>query len=291
MFCVEYDRALAKLQEDMRLRNFTENTMKTYEQAVRAFLDTMCCPIEDISTLTIRTYLRTLVDRGLSPETYNVHNAAISFFMDVTLERGINKKQIPRMKLDKKLPQILTISEVQALFDVCDDIKYKAIFSLAYGSGLRISEIVDLHIRDIITTDNQRRIYIEKAKNRTARYACLAESTLILLRKYLRETNISRNKDAFLFPGRNPNDHICQAAVNKQLKKYLNLAGIKKDNVTMHSLRHSFGTQLYEDGVDLAQLKVLMGHKSLSSTLLYVHLADTETKVQSPMDSLSNISD
>lgn len=274
------------------LQSLTANTYTSYLRTVTKFLKDMALPVSELSYHHVREYLAARVTSAntgtgkLSPQTYNAYHAALTFFFEVTLERDVNRRQVPRMKLDKKLPLVLTKEQVKSLFAVCDDIKYKAIFSIAYGSGLRACEIINLRAGDIRTRDGERRIYIEKSKNRQARYALLSDSTLTTLRTYWKRMNFPNDANAYLFPGDTPGTHITYDAVNMAIQRYSAEAGLP--HVTLHTLRHSFATHMYEGGTEIPELKKLMGHKALASTLLYVRIADTYKGIVSPMDSLND---
>lgn len=282
--------ALLRLQEDLRLRNYSQSTMRSYTGIVSAFMDSTPLPVSSYSDETVRVYLLSLTDRMVAPQTYNVHHAALKFFFDVTLDKPFDTKKVPKMRLDQRLPAVLAAEDVSKLFSVCqsgklEDLRYLCIFSLAYGSGLRISEILSLRIRDIDTKGTHQRLRIERSKNRMERWALLSDFSLRYLRKYWKAAKLSKDQDTLLFPGfSQPDSPLTKEAVNDALKVYLKKAGVSTKGVSMHTLRHSFGTHYYEQAGDFVTLKKLMGHKAAGSTLRYVHLAENFKGVESPLD-------
>ena len=155
--------------------------------------------------------------------------------------------------------------------------------ALLYSSGIRVSELCRLHCGDIYLA--KKHIYISKSKNRSDRYAVLADRVVPILKQYIRQEHASATKDDWLFPGQKPGRHIStQSIYNELIRQYASL-GWKERGFNCHTLRHSFGLHLYEAGTDLMTIKEAMGHKSISSTTVYLTLGiGNGRSVKSPYD-------
>jgi site-specific recombinase XerD len=273
---------LTKLTEDIRLRGLSENTCETYMRNVRRYLDFLGdALIESTTESDLRRYSSYLRDeRGLAPRTLNTNLAAVVFLYEVTLDRQLNRKQVPFMKKPKVLPRIFTKPELCALMDVTSNLKHRAIISLGYGSGLRVSEVRNLKVADI-DSENMR-LFIERGKGAKDRYTILSETSLQCLRAYWRAYR-PNHPEGLLFMGHYRMPISVDACANA-LKEAIRKADIEPLGRSFHALRHCFGTYLLEDGVDLMTIKCLMGHSSISTTALYLHLANVGKGVTSPLD-------
>jgi site-specific recombinase XerD len=198
----------------------------------------------------------------------------------VTLDRALNYKKLPRLKQIRSLPKLFTKEEVRNIIDSASSLTHKALLMLAYGSGLRLSEITNLKVSDI--DSNQMRLFIRKGKGGRDRFALLPETTLGVLRDYWRE---QRPKD-WLFVAPNKGGQYNMRTVQDAFKAALRKSGVQKYG-TVHTLRHCFATHLLEDGVDLYSIKKLLGHVRMDTTVWYTQLADSKVlKLKSPIDSL-----
>lgn len=192
----------------------------------------------------------------------------------------MNYLQLPRFKKPKSLPAILSREEIRVLLEFCDNLKHKAMLMLAYGSGLRVAEIAALRVHDI---DSQTmRVFVNHGKGGKDRYTLLSEECLHVLRAYWKAFR-PKSPDGWLFLGANKSKHITPNSVAIAFKTRAKKAGIFR-NVSIHSLRHSFATHLLENGVSLFHIKELLGHARISSTTIYLHLANTTAGIQSPVD-------
>ena len=274
-------QALEKMQKDIILRNLSESTYKNYIRNVKKFIAFCNRPLEELDENDVRRFLEYLiVEKKHSPRTVNQHSSAIRFFFAVTLNRTMNYLQMPRFKKCKKLPDLLSREEAQSLIAACVNQKHKCWLLLAYGSGLRVSEIIALRVQDI---DSQSmRIFVKGGKGGKDRYTLLSVECLNALRDYWLHYRPGRN--GWMFPGvANSPNHVTDSALSTAFNKYQRQLGITK-NVSMHSLRHAFATHLFEDGATLLQIKELLGHASLNSTQVYLHLANTTSDLVSPAD-------
>ena len=277
-------QALEKMEVDIRLRGLSSSTLDRYLAHTATFLHYCKRPVEELNELHVRKFLEYLIkEKNLQPATVNVYSAAIRFFFAVTLNRTMNYLQIPRMKKTKALPVILTKAEISMLLVQSNNRKHKALLLLAYGSGLRISEIARLKVEDI--DSKSMRVFVRESKGKKDRYSLLSESTLDALRDYWRQYR-PKNSEGWLFPGTNNTGHITKEGIRYALNTALKKTSITK-NITVHTLRHCFATHLLEDGFNLLQIKELLGHSSISSTLVYLHLANTTKGIKSPADQLT----
>jgi site-specific recombinase XerD len=192
----------------------------------------------------------------------------------------MNYLQLPRFKVRKKLPELLNREEINRLINECANVKHKSFLLLAYGSGLRVSEIAKLRVNDI--DSKAMRIFVKNGKGGKDRYTLLSNECLCVLREYW---TIYRPKhhDGWLFPGVRNITHISSATIEDAFNNQLEKMRTAK-NVSIHSLRHAFATHLLEDGTDIFRIKELLGHASLSSTTVYLHLANTSSGITSPAD-------
>lgn len=191
------------------------------------------------------------------------------------------------MKFNTYLPQILTLEEVKYFIDTIPNLKHKAMLSTTASSGLRISETCSLRYDDISRSNMT--IHIRESKNRSDRYTILSAKNLDILTQYWYEYGKPRD---WIFPGQKEGTHINNQSMHYVIKEHTARLGWNK-NISCHTFRHCFGTFLYENGTDLNTIKQLMGHKSLSSTMIYLHLsAKAKSGVINPFDmevSMANI--
>ena len=276
---MDWEKYLERLDQDMALRSYSRHTRKVYRREVKNFLEFSGKPAEELTEEDVRQYVLRLMESSLARETVNTYQAGIRFFFGVTLNKAMNYLQMPRLKVEKSLPEIFSREEVSLVLAVCQNLKHKAMFALGYGSGLRVSEICALRVQDI--DSKQMRVFVRCGKRSKDRYTILSQSTLEILRDYWR-TYRPHHPDGLLFPGWRNLSPTTPEAVNDALIKWTAAAGIKK-KVSMHSLRHSFAAHLLEDGTDLFTIKQLLGHSSISSTAVYLRLAKVGGVV-SPLD-------
>jgi len=215
-----------------------------------------------------------------SPSTVNTYSAAIRFLFAVTFNRTLNYLQIPRQKKTKTLPEVLTREEVFSIIKSCNNIKHKAMIMVIYSSGLRVSEAAALKIQDI--DSKNMRLFVDYGKGSKDRYILLSETCLSFLREYWKMYR-PKHPEGWLFPGAYNVSHITYRAIENAFNKAVKRAQITK-NVSVHTLRHAFATHLLEDGATLLQIKELLGHSSIQSTTIYLHLANVNSDVKSPLD-------
>ena len=272
---------LTRFVEDMQLRGLTERTQISYHQHVVKFLEFCTKPTEELDTEDARSFLIHLMrEREICTSTINNYNAAIRFFYAITLNHTMNYLQMPRFKKQNKLPVLLSRSEIQRLITDCMNLKHRSFFLLAYGGGLRVSEIAALKVSDI--DSKAMRIFVHKGKGGKDRYTILSNECLCTLRDYWTVYR-PKHDDGWLFLGQGNHTHITIDAIEAAFDRAVERLEMSKD-ATFHSLRHAFATHLLEDGTSLFQIKELLGHASLNSTTIYLHLANTTANVVSPAD-------
>lgn len=237
--------------------------------------------MEEVNTKELRNFLLKYLKekRKLSTKSINYYNSIIRFIYDVVLDIPINQKQIPMLKGKRKLPKILSEEELNVFFSACKDYKYKTIFMLIYGTGLRISEATNIRIKDI--DSKKMRLFVRNGKGERERYTVLPKASLEMLRKYYKKYN-PNHPEGYMFLNEEGRP-ITKERLRVYFRRYRKEAKISEDFI-VHSLRHSFATKLVEEGVPLVQVKELLGHSCIRSTMTYVHVANNMQRVKSPLD-------
>ncbi len=277
-----------KIELYFELKGTPHSTRESYFRRIQAFfvyLEKQNTPIQELKEEDIQQYILFLKkEKGLSPGTINNYISSIRFFYTFVLEKDWNARKVPRMKRLKTFPVVPSREEIQTLLNSTDNLKHKAILALLYGSGLRVSEVAKLKIQDICS--KTMRVRVEHAKHNTNRYTILSETALKVLREYFR-SNFTKtyHPTDWLFPGQNSQDHIHVKTIKNTIIKLRNK--LKLDSrISAHTLRHCFSTHLLEDGTDPVFIQQLLGHKSLVTTLSYLHMTSKSyIGVKSPLDS------
>ncbi|MCL2826990.1 MAG: site-specific integrase [Eggerthellaceae bacterium] len=272
---------LAKLEQDLALRGLSDSTRYQYRKRIERYARFVARPLEETGEQDFRGFLLHLIeDEGLAASTVNCYSAAIVFLYEAVLGRQVDRRQVPRMKRRSRLPEVPTRAEARAIINAPKNPKHKAMISLAYSAGLRVSEIAALRVADIDSAGM--RILVRGGKGGKDRYTLLSQECLKALRDYYRRFRPD-HPDGWLFPGVCSPGHIKRGPVEDAFTAALARSGVKK-RMGIHAMRHAFGTHLYEDGVSLLDIKELLGHASLASTMVYVHLANVAGRVTSPLD-------
>ena len=275
------EQVLEKMSKDMQMRNFSHYTYYSYMHKGKEIIDYFNKPIEEVTTEELRNFLfeHLINKRKLSDRSVNYYNSIIRFMYEVTLDKLINKKQIPMRKLKKKVYKVLTKEELSTFFKCVDNFKFRTIFMLIYGSGLRIGEVVNLHISDI--DSKNMRVFVREGKGNKERYTILPKASLEMLRKYWTEYRPKVNTDLLFL--NELNKPINQYVIRTHFRKYRRKAKLN-EKVTVHTLRHCYATNLIENGATLIQVKELMGHSNIRSTMAYIHVANIDLEIESPLD-------
>lgn len=281
------DKYLDSFREMISLRGLTDHTLKNYCTYIRAYLHYLSNVLhktpEDISWQELRDYIKWLQhSRNLSDRTINCAISQLRFFTIYVLHKPWDDSQLPMRRFDLYLPYVPSKKDSLTFISSLPDLKQKAIAALMYSSGLRVGEVCHLKYQDI--ERRNMRIHISHGKNRSDRFAILSEYTLSILSDYWKTHGKPMD---WLFPAeRDVSKPLHANNVMRFMAKHEERLGWEH-RITCHSFRHAFGTHLYENGADLLTIKELMGHKSLHSTLIYIHLASTSfSRVKSPFDLL-----
>ena len=249
------NQLLKKLSEDMKMRNFSHYTYDAYMGKTREMIRYFNKPMEKVTMEELRYFLyqHLLIERKLADRSINYYNSIIRFVYEVTLDKILNKKQLPMRKKKKAVYKVLTREELGAFFNCVDDFKFKTIFMLAYGAGLRIGEIANLRVEDI--DSKTMRIFVREGKGNKERYTILPEETLKMLRKYWTKYRQNRRRGRIFLS--ESGAAITVGVMREHFRQYRRKAKLS-EKVTMHTLRHCFATNLIENGATLIQVKELM---------------------------------
>lgn len=275
-----YTKYIEEMKKAAKMRNLKERTLETYIYYCTTFLKATGKSPENLNCEDVRDFLLSKRDAGLKPATINLFCSSIHFFYRHVLHIPWDDLLIQRMLIDRALPTILTLEEIEILLNATKNLKHRAMFATMYSSGLRVSELVHLHYNDISRSTMQ--IHVRNTKNRVDRYTLLSERNLELLTEYWFKCGKPKE---ILFPHRYyPDQYLSTNSVEGAMRKALAASGLKK-HVSPHSLRHSFATHLMENGVEQRYIQALLGHKDPQSTEIYLHVSNkTLMGIKSPFD-------
>ena len=271
-----------RMSEDLKLAGYALSTHRIYLHYAKNFAKHFMRSPAKMGEKEIRTFLLYLLDeRKLSHDAYRQCHAALKFLYSVTLRRPFEVEPIPRRRGKRRLPIVLSGSEVQRVLAAFTEDKYRAVTMTIYAAGLRVSEACRLRIPDI---DSKRMvIHVREAKGGKDRYVMLSKVLLHTLRDYFRE---HRPHD-ILFEGNSREGHVSREAVRSALRRAGNKAGVSK-RLTPHILRHSFSTHLMELGTNLRVVQALLGHEHITTTSRYTSVSTRHLQgILSPLDVLS----
>ncbi|MBI2439235.1 MAG: tyrosine-type recombinase/integrase [Candidatus Moranbacteria bacterium] len=267
---------LQRIEGELKLKNYSQKTVKGYlvclSDYFRYIKDVKRNP--DISR--IKTYLLEKQARGQSPQTINLYLNAIKYFYREIFKSSV-LVDLKFAKTSNKLPVVLSRTEIEKIIDVINNKKHQLIISLSYGAGLRVSEAINLKIKDINLEELT--IHIKDAKGKKDRITVFPEK----LKLALAEIIVLREKDDYIFESAR-GGKLTERTAQIVFEKALEAAEIKKD-ATFHSLRHSFATHLLENGVDVRYVQELLGHSNIRTTQLYTKVTHPNLKrIKSPLD-------
>ncbi len=233
-----------RMIEDMTVRKFAARTQEGYIRAVKGFSTFLGASPDTASAEDLRRYRLHLVESGVGAPTINHSLTGLRFLFLVTLRKPAIVLDMPFLREPRRLPVVLSPQEVARLLDAAPGLKYKAALSVAYGAGLRASEVISLKIADI---DSARMVIrVEQGKGRKDRYVMLSEHLLDLLRAWWK----AGRPQGWLFPGQNPVNPLTPRQLNRACHAAAQMAEIDKP-VSLHTLRHSFATHLLEQKTDI----------------------------------------
>ncbi len=273
--------AIAAYIETLRLRNYSDNTIKNYRNHFIPFL--LYFENKKPSLITKNEIMDYLVMLRRKENWSSTHQNqvinSIKFFYEQVLKQPRTVYDLPRAKKEWRLPTVFAEEEVKSILTALDNLKHKTILCLAYACGLRVSEIVNMKIKDI---DSKRMVItVRQGKGKKDRQVMLSDKLLILLREYFKEYK----PKLYLFEGQFSEQYTARS-IEEVIKKAKAKAGVTKKG-SIHALRHSFATHLLEGGTDLISIKELLGHNSITTTSIYTHVSKKQlNKIQSPLDKL-----
>lgn len=274
---VQYNRYMETLQ----LKGYSPNTLRCYGHEFAQLLHVLKTkPVIGCNEDLIRRYVLYCINvLKLSENSIHSRLNAIKFYFQAVLRKKDFFIEMPRPKKHDILPKVIHSIDVKKIFEETPNLKHNTMLKLSYGMGLRVSEIINLKVRDIDSRSMQ--VFISRAKGKKDRYANLPDSILEQLRQYFREFKPTE----YLFEGQYGGQYSTRT-VQQVFQNSLRRAGVNK-KVGIHSLRHSFATHLLERGTDVRLIQDLLGHKDIKTTLLYTHISDKSLKkIKSPLDDL-----
>lgn len=266
--------------KEMQLREFSPRTQESYLAAVVGLSRHYGRSPEKICQKEIEDYLLHLrQDLDRSPSTCNVVISGLKFFYENAIKDESVKLRLPPRKKTRRLPEVLSRDEVHQIINYHANIKYRTMLMTAYSSGVRVSELVCLKPEHI---DNSRMVIkVEQGKGKRDRYTLLSERLLKQLRIYWKVCQPGE----WLFPSRNSaKGHISTSSVGRIYTRAKRDCGITKGK-GIHTLRHCFATHLLESGYDIRKIQLLLGHKNISTTMIYLHVSKKSLEMmKSPLD-------
>jgi len=269
------------MMREMALRGYAPRTREAYLQRMRRLVRYFGRPPDELSEDEVMDYFRSLASEKISSSTFNQSLAAARVYFVGVLKRDWEIKTLNYHKQPLRLPEVLNGEEVQRLFDGTESLRERALFEIAYGTGLRINEAIHLRVGDIDST--RMTIRVHRGKGAKDRYVPLPRTVLETLREHYQRERPRH----YLFPSpTKPNAPIHSTWVQRSFQYALRRARIEK-RATFHTLRHSFATHQLEAGVNPHVLRNLLGHRSLGTTERYFHVASDYLKTTpNPLDSL-----
>ncbi len=275
---------LQKFTEHLVLKAYSPSTIRTYRNEFAQLLQRLAnLPVQNLNAVVIQRYLHSCINKGLSEHSIHSRMNALKFYFEQVLHREKMFFEIPRPKKPFHLPQVLNKEEIAALIKAIENVKHKTMLMVAYGCGLRVSEITNLMVTDI---DGKRRLMmIRKGKGKKDRIISLSPALLIMLRAYYRMYKPKK----FLFEGAQPATPYSIRSLESIIQQAKQKAGISK-NGSMHMLRHSFATHLLDKGTDVVLIQKLLGHNDIKTTLRYLHVTNKDLlNILSPLEDIKNL--
>ena len=277
-------QALKLFTQHLILKAYSPSTIRTYSNELVQFLHAIKNqPASSFTVPRLKDYLQyCFVTLKLSEATLHSRINALKFYYEQVLGQEKFFWEIPRPKKPDQLPKLLNAEELRKLFNALTNKKHKAMLFTAYSAGLRVSEIVNLKISHIDSTQMQ--IFIERAKGKKDRYVNLSPVLLDILRTYIKGYQPRPRK--YLFESEQTLDAYPTRTIQQIFTNAKNKAGIQKE-VGIHSLRHSFATHLLDKGTDIRFIKDLLGHFDIKTTERYLHVSNHKlVNIVSPLDDL-----
>lgn len=259
-------------RNELRLRRYASSTIRTY-------CDNLKTIIYKIGEHPSINQIKDLLLTAKSTPHHKQMAGTIHRYFEFVLKQSLSLGDIPYPRKTSKLPEVLSIEEVRLILNQINNLKHRAVFSLLYGCGMRVGEVLNLKFSDI---DRARKVInIRQSKGNKDRAVMLSDNLISLLEEYYRIFK----PEEYVFNGQYGNIYSANS-INQFLKYYAGKAGINK-RIHAHKLRHCFATHLLESGTDMAVIQELLGHSDIKTTQIYAHVSKKLiSKVKSPLDSV-----
>ncbi len=263
------------MERELRIRNYSGKTVKSYLYGLREYFAFKQWDFQNLDVENVKDFLLSLERKSVSAQTRNLFLNAIKFYYRSVI--GTTKPiPIQSAKGNKRLPVVLSREEVTALLAVTKNAKHRLLLALAYGAGLRVSEVINLKVRDVDLSELT--IHVKQAKGKKDRITVFPERLVADIQ------NLSAGKTptGIVFASER-GGKLTERTAQKVFENALKKSGITKD-ATFHSLRHSFATHLLENGVDVRYVQELLGHQNIRTTQLYTHVTNPKIRnIRSPL--------
>lgn len=279
----ELSKSVLQLKQELAYRNYSSRTITNYCECMMVLETKLKKPLYQIVESELKSFLHyLLVDQNKSTSYINQNISAFKIYTQDVLKRTWEDIKIKRPRREKKLPVVLSIKEIESLIFYTSNLKHRAMLMLMYSSGIRKMELLQLKPNAI---DSERMVVkVVQGKGKKDRQTILAPKTLEILREYYKRERPS----TYLFePHGRKGTCIAERTLDLIVKKSASKAGITKD-ISSHTLRHSFATHLLETGVSLRLIQELLGHTSLKTTSIYLHLTNVSPgNITSPIETMN----
>lgn len=269
------DELLSEVRNELRVRNYSSSTVRNYLACLREYFSLRHYDLKDPDREHIKRFLIEKQERGYSSQTINLFLNAIKFYY-YKVAKSYKKIDLQFAKRSKKLPVVLSREEISKMIESISNRKHRLLISLAYGAGLRVSEVVGLRVGDVNV--DELTIHIKEAKGKKDRISLISEKLCAELR--------------WLMDGKGLNDYVFESqrggrlttrTAGKIFTNALGKAAVQK-SATFHSLRHSFATHLLENGTDVRYVQALLGHNNIRTTQMYTAVTNPALKsIKSPL--------
>lgn len=268
------------IEQEGRARGLSERTIETYKFCVTKFFEWSGKEPRKVTKQDVKSFVGYLNSRERAGSTINVYVNSLRFLLQEILAKRVVWR-IRYAKKPKTMPVVLTKDEVARLINSINNEKHKLSIEILYSGGLRVSELTNLKVEDLEI--EQGFGWVRKGKGRKDRVFILARNLIPRLKNYLVKENIT---EGYILKGKR--GKLSTRTIQEIIKRARKKAGIKK-NVHPHTLRHSFATHLVENGYDVSTVQSLLGHNSMETTMVYVHMASPRLiNVRSPYDEMKN---
>ena len=269
---------MRKLEQELKIRGLSSKTIKAYLSYNKSFLDFVKKSPKLVKNEDIKRYLEYLANRGVSNATLNLVINALKFYYGQIMRRRFFW-QIKRPKKEKVLPVVLSKNEIKKILGQVNNVKHKLLLGLMYASGLRVSEVCRLRVKDL-DFDNDI-LWVRQGKGSKDRQTLMPKNISKILQRYVNKKTLND----YVFENRQGR-RLSERTVQKVFWQALKKSGVKKQ-ATCHSLRHSFATHLLEKGLDIRYIQELLGHKRLETTQIYTKVTSNKLQeISSPLDDL-----